>query len=529
MRFVQCRNAADQLSVAANVAKALASASAGGHGPHLDGDPPPCPGEIAILTRTNSALTMTEKAMLKAGVAYQIVGGTSYWMRKEVKDVLAYVKLALDPEDEISLGRIINEPSRGLGDKTLEAIKNLSKVRWRVRWGVRFVTSPHQTRAGMRATLDPRDLWAVSGQCLRNATPCGTDRSGSRDASARQPDIYGEVIASIPHVTWRPHCHLQSNMSCPSQLSWSQTRGQRQKRLVPAVTGGFLEAINRENVMEEARGLVARWEREGYPDHKQVVEVKEGEEEALKEAISAPEDSAVVLGLGKIFDRLRSEGSLPDVPGLSKVGNGRAVVGMSGGFRWREWGRVWASGSGGGVDAMDSFVDTCLPSDMALGNGLRSHGVAGERQVPRLPLLHPKKRDLLALLAESIQGPRRPPPQDILLGAVAARAARAGHKPRRKRFRGGQGLRLVSFFFFSSRSLSFPTRLTPSFQCTTSTRSLQRTDVNGNPGRGLPHEHGEREHLEGCERPVEDGDEDGKRHGNALQHRCVRQGAQCVV
>ena len=60
---------------------------------------------------------------VKRGVPYQIIGGTPFWLRKEVKDVMAYVKLALNPQDDVSLARIINNPSRGIGQDSLQKLK----------------------------------------------------------------------------------------------------------------------------------------------------------------------------------------------------------------------------------------------------------------------------------------------------------------------------------------------------------------------------------------------------------------------
>ena len=52
---------------------------------------------------------------VKRNIPYQVIGGTPFWMRKEVKDVMAYVKLAINPEDNLSLMRTINQPTRGIG------------------------------------------------------------------------------------------------------------------------------------------------------------------------------------------------------------------------------------------------------------------------------------------------------------------------------------------------------------------------------------------------------------------------------
>ncbi len=75
---------------------------------------------VAVLYRTNSQSRQIEEAMRRYGRKYNVVGGTSYYQRAEVKDVIAYLKLASSQADAISLSRIINVPARGIGKTTLE-------------------------------------------------------------------------------------------------------------------------------------------------------------------------------------------------------------------------------------------------------------------------------------------------------------------------------------------------------------------------------------------------------------------------
>jgi DNA helicase-2/ATP-dependent DNA helicase PcrA len=78
--------------------------------------------KCAVLYRTNSQSRLFEEALRRRGVAYNIVGGFSFYERTEVKDIIAYLKLALNPNDDVALDRIINTPSRGIGKATMEAI-----------------------------------------------------------------------------------------------------------------------------------------------------------------------------------------------------------------------------------------------------------------------------------------------------------------------------------------------------------------------------------------------------------------------
>ncbi len=76
--------------------------------------------DIAILYRTNAQSRVMEEELLKQSIPYRIVGGLSFYARKEIKDLLAYLKLIYNEKDDISLQRAINTPRRGIGPKTIE-------------------------------------------------------------------------------------------------------------------------------------------------------------------------------------------------------------------------------------------------------------------------------------------------------------------------------------------------------------------------------------------------------------------------
>ena len=73
----------------------------------------------AILYRTNAQSRVIEEILIKSDIPYQIVGGIKFYDRKEIKDLLAYLRLVSNPDDDISLVRIINVPKRGIGDTTI--------------------------------------------------------------------------------------------------------------------------------------------------------------------------------------------------------------------------------------------------------------------------------------------------------------------------------------------------------------------------------------------------------------------------
>ncbi len=85
--------------------------------------------DIAILYRTNAQSRLFESALSTMGVPYRVLSGMRYYDRKEVKDVMAYMRLVVNPRDDLSLRRVINEPKRGMGDKTVDKIATLAQVR----------------------------------------------------------------------------------------------------------------------------------------------------------------------------------------------------------------------------------------------------------------------------------------------------------------------------------------------------------------------------------------------------------------
>ena len=86
------------------------------------------PGDTAIFYRTNAQSRLFEEIFLRAAIPYKVVGGVRFYERKEVKDFLAYLRVLVNPEDEVSLRRIINTPKRGIGDRALDTIDAHAKA-----------------------------------------------------------------------------------------------------------------------------------------------------------------------------------------------------------------------------------------------------------------------------------------------------------------------------------------------------------------------------------------------------------------
>ncbi|HXJ62311.1 MAG TPA: DNA helicase PcrA [Actinomycetota bacterium] len=83
--------------------------------------------DVAVFYRTNAQSRVLEDIFMRAGIPYRVVGGVRFYERKEIKDLLAYLRLLVNPQDLVSARRVINTPKRGIGDATVAAIEEFSR------------------------------------------------------------------------------------------------------------------------------------------------------------------------------------------------------------------------------------------------------------------------------------------------------------------------------------------------------------------------------------------------------------------
>ena len=86
------------------------------------------PGECAVMYRTNAQSRAIESAFTRAGMPYRLVGATRFYDRREVRDLLAYLRVIHNPSDAVSLERVINVPARGIGNKTLQQLRDWAEA-----------------------------------------------------------------------------------------------------------------------------------------------------------------------------------------------------------------------------------------------------------------------------------------------------------------------------------------------------------------------------------------------------------------
>src|SRR5919198_1738550 len=106
---------------------------------------------VAVLYRTNAQSRTIEDALMREGISYKVVGGVRFYERKEIKDALAYMRLIINPHDDVSLRRVINVPARGIGKGVMDGVEKLEPA-----------NDDHMPllAAGLRPALSANSLWA---------------------------------------------------------------------------------------------------------------------------------------------------------------------------------------------------------------------------------------------------------------------------------------------------------------------------------------------------------------------------------
>jgi ATP-dependent DNA helicase UvrD/PcrA len=108
---------------------------------------------VAVLYRTNAQSRTIEDALMREGVAYKVIGGVRFYERKEVKDALAYMRLVINPHDDVSLRRVVNVPARGIGKGVMEAVEKIGPAS-------EIDAALPLLSAGLQPTLSANSLWA---------------------------------------------------------------------------------------------------------------------------------------------------------------------------------------------------------------------------------------------------------------------------------------------------------------------------------------------------------------------------------
>ncbi len=140
------------------------------------------PKDFAILYRSNGQSTALQAALREQGVAHKVVGGQQFFERKEVKDLLAYLKVALNRSDETALRRIVNYPPRGIGDRASSASRRMRPQKAGA-CGRRSSVSTRSTTSRRARAKDASNSRRRSATCGACSSSSGCRRAARRGAS----------------------------------------------------------------------------------------------------------------------------------------------------------------------------------------------------------------------------------------------------------------------------------------------------------------------------------------------------------
>jgi DNA helicase-2/ATP-dependent DNA helicase PcrA len=137
---------------------------------------------IAVLYRTNAQSRAIEDSLMRESIPYKIIGGVRFYERKEIKDALAYLKLIINPHDDVSLRRVINVPARGIGKGVMDSLQAISPDDV-------AADAPPLLAAGLQEVASARSLWARLLYAVDEA------RLGSRAVASLR--VFRDLIAGL--------------------------------------------------------------------------------------------------------------------------------------------------------------------------------------------------------------------------------------------------------------------------------------------------------------------------------------------
>jgi DNA helicase-2/ATP-dependent DNA helicase PcrA len=167
---------------------------------------------IAVLYRTNAQSRVFEEALRRLRIDYNIVGGFSFYERAEIKDVIAYVKLALNPFDDIALLRVINVPSRSLGKQSLDELQDQARKRGSSLWMA--ISTITDRKFSEPVGLTPRAKESL--RSFRNAVEGLIEKANA--ASGSEKPVSDVVIAAIEDTGYANMLRLEGTDEAEARL-----------------------------------------------------------------------------------------------------------------------------------------------------------------------------------------------------------------------------------------------------------------------------------------------------------------------
>ncbi|MBB1029957.1 UvrD-helicase domain-containing protein [Dietzia sp. SLG310A2-38A2] len=170
--------------------------------------------DVAVFYRTNNSSRVIEDVFVRLGLPYKVVGGTRFYERKEVRDIVAYLKVLSNPDDTVALRRILNTPRRGIGDRAEACVVVHAEQR-----AIGFGEALRDAAEGRVSLLPTRSVKAISGFVslldeLRGRLS-GSDHAGGEDSA---PDVGALVEAVLDRTGYRAELEASNDPQDAARL-----------------------------------------------------------------------------------------------------------------------------------------------------------------------------------------------------------------------------------------------------------------------------------------------------------------------
>jgi len=213
----------------------------------------------AVLYRTNAQSRVVEDALMREGIAYRIIGGVRFYERKEIKDTLAYLRLLINPHDDVSFRRVVNVPSRGIGKGVIESLEAV-EVR-------NEDASIPLLAAGQEPHVTPRSLWSKLAAALTHRRLQPRAQSAVKAfadlIAGLSMEIAGQTVSTIVGLTLAKTGYLQALRDEKSEDATarienlmelvSAAREYETRESDPSL-GGFVDRLSLLSEADEAEG-----------------------------------------------------------------------------------------------------------------------------------------------------------------------------------------------------------------------------------------------------------------------------------
>jgi DNA helicase-2/ATP-dependent DNA helicase PcrA len=218
---------------------------------------------VAVLYRMNAQSRAVEDALMRDSIPYRIVGGVRFYERKEVKDALAYLKLILNPHDDVSFRRVVNVPARGIGKSVMDALDDTDPT-------VPDGDAPPLVAAGLHNLSSARSLWARTVHLLASRRLAGRAQQSLRtfhDLMMKLGEIartenVAQTITRMLDVTGylqalREERSEEADERIDNLMELVSSAGEYQARETDAGLGGFVDRLSLLSEVDEEQGAKA--------------------------------------------------------------------------------------------------------------------------------------------------------------------------------------------------------------------------------------------------------------------------------